>query len=79
MDNAVLPRRGTGYGEVYEYEFSELESACCLMDAEQLPCPCGNVVYASAAVSFRTERTLTERLSFDRRNDHVRTILYCGG
>lgn len=39
MDNAVLHRRGTGYAEVYEYEFSELESACCLMDAKQLPCP----------------------------------------
>ena len=39
MDNAVLHRKGTGYGEVYEYEFSELESACCLMDAEQRPCP----------------------------------------
>lgn len=26
------------YGEVYEYEFSELESACYLMDIEQLPC-----------------------------------------
>lgn len=38
MDNAVLHRKGTGYGEVYEYEFSELESACCLMDAEQLSC-----------------------------------------
>lgn len=38
MDNAVLHRRGTGYGEAYEYEFSELESAHCLMDTVQLPC-----------------------------------------
>lgn len=26
------------YGEVYEYAFAELESACGLMAIEQLPC-----------------------------------------
>lgn len=26
------------YGEVYEYEFPDLDKARCLMNAEQLPC-----------------------------------------
>ena len=38
MDTHYYVVRVQDYGEVYEYEFSALEGAHHLMDAERLPC-----------------------------------------